>query len=226
MSAGSRRTAPACPSPRSSSSCSRARRRRSALALELDALAPLRLETRSKSARGYALAAGMPPAWHKAEPPALEADATVDRAIQAILRSCLQHWCANEAAALDGSDPEGVHQMRVALRRLRSAFSVFGRLIDPAQRAWLSDEAKTIVNGLGPARDWDVFLAELLAPVRAARQDDAGLSGWPRRPRRRGRRVMRMRAPQSGPAPTPVTFCSWDAGSKPAAGAISRRSRA
>ena len=147
-----------------------------ALALELDALAPLRLETRSKSARGYALAAGMPPAWHKAEPPALEADATVDRAIQAILRSCLQHWCANEAAALDGSDPEGVHQMRVALRRLRSAFSVFGRLIDPAQRAWLSDEAKTIVNGLGPARDWDVFLAELLAPVRAARQDDAGLS--------------------------------------------------
>ena len=150
----------------------------------------------------------------------------VDRAIQAILRSCLQHWCANEAAALDGSDPEGVHQMRVALRRLRSAFSVFGRLIDPAQRAWLSDEAKTIVNGLGPARDWDVFLAELLAPVRAARQDDAGLSGWPRRPRRRGRGAMRTRAPQSGPAPTPVTSCSWDAGSKPAAGAISRRSGA
>jgi triphosphatase len=146
-----------------------------ALALELDALAPLRLETRSKSARGYALAAGAPPAWRKAEPPALEADATVDQAIQAILRNCLQHWCANEAAALDGSDPEGVHQMRVAIRRLRSAFSVFGRLIDPAQRARLTDEAKTIVNGLGPARDWDVFLAELLAPVRAARPDDAGV---------------------------------------------------
>jgi inorganic triphosphatase YgiF len=147
-----------------------------ALALELDALAPLRLETRSKSARGYALAAGAPPAWHKAEPPALAADATVDQAIQAILRKCLQHWCANEAAALDGSDREGVHQMRVAIRRLRSAFSVFGRLIDPAQRARLSDQAKVIVSGLGPARDWDVFLAELLAPVRAARPDDAGLS--------------------------------------------------
>jgi CHAD domain-containing protein len=100
----------------------------------------------------------------------------VDQAIQAILRKCLQHWCANEAAALDGSDPEGVHQMRVAIRRLRSAFSVFGRLIDPAQRARLSDQAKAIVTGLGPARDWDVFLAELLAPVQAARQDDAGLS--------------------------------------------------
>ena len=77
-----------------------------ALALELDALAPLRLETRSKSARGYALAAGAPPAWHKAEPPALEADATVDRAIQAILRNCLQHWCANEAAASTAAIPK------------------------------------------------------------------------------------------------------------------------
>jgi triphosphatase len=147
-----------------------------ALALELDALAPLRLETRSKSARGYALAAGAPPAWHKAEPAALEADATVDQAIQVILRNCLQHWCVNEPAALDGSDAEGVHQMRVAIRRLRSAFSVFGRLIDPAQRARLSNAAKTIVSGLGLARDWDVFLAELLAPVRASRPDDAGLA--------------------------------------------------
>jgi inorganic triphosphatase YgiF len=147
-----------------------------ALALELDALAPLRLETRSKSVRGYALAAGAAPAWRKAEPPALEAEATVDLAIQVILRNCLQHWCANEAAALDGGDPEGVHQMRVAIRRLRSGFSVFGRLIDPTRRAWLSDRAKTIVSSLGAARDWDVFLAELLAPVRAARPDDAGLS--------------------------------------------------
>jgi inorganic triphosphatase YgiF len=147
-----------------------------ALALELDALAPLHLESRSKSARGYALAAGAPPAWHKAEPPALETDATVDQAIQAILRSCLQQWCANEAAALDGRDPEGVHQMRVGLRRLRSAFSVFGRLFDPAQRTGLSGEAKTIVSSLGPARDWDVFLSELLAPVSAARPDDAGLA--------------------------------------------------
>jgi inorganic triphosphatase YgiF len=146
------------------------------LALELDALVPLRLETRSKSARGYALAAGMPPAWYKAEPAALDPDATVDQAIQAILRNCLQQWWANEAAAFDGSDPEGLHQMRVALRRLRSALSVFGRLIDPAQRAWLAGEAKTIVSSLGPARDWDVFLGELLAPVRAARPDDAGLA--------------------------------------------------
>jgi inorganic triphosphatase YgiF len=147
-----------------------------ALALELDALSSLRVETRSKSARGYALATGAAPAWHKAEAPALSSDAPVDEALQTILRNCVEHWCANEAAACDGSDPEGVHQMRVAIRRLRSAFSVFGRLIDPAERARLSGGAKTIVNGLGPARDWDVFLVELLAPVAAARPHDTALA--------------------------------------------------
>jgi triphosphatase len=146
------------------------------LALELDALTPLHVETRSKSVRGYALAAGAPPACHKAEPPALEPEATVDQGIQLILRNCLQQWCANQAAALDGSDPEGVHQMRVAIRRLRSAFSVFRRVTDPDQRASLSGEAKTILNSLGPARDWDVFLTELLAPIKALRPDDAHLA--------------------------------------------------
>jgi triphosphatase len=142
------------------------------LALELDALSPLHVETRSKSVRGYALAKGEPPTWHKAEPLALRSRATVDEAIGAILRACLEHWCANEAAALDGRDPEGVHQMRVALRRLRSAVSVFGRLIAPERRDWLTGGTKRIIGGLGAARDWDVFLTDSLAPVLAARPDD------------------------------------------------------
>lgn len=146
------------------------------LALELDALAPLRIETRSKSALGYALAGGEAPAWHKATALTLQSDATVDEAFRQVLRNCVQHWCANEAAALDGRDPEGVHQLRVAIRRLRSAFSLFGRLLDPARRRQLSNEAKRIVNSFGPARDWDVFETELLAPIRAARPDDAGLA--------------------------------------------------
>ena len=91
------------------------------------------------------------------------------------LRACVQHWCANEAAALDGCDPEGVHQLRVALRRLRSAVSVFGHLIRPERRSWLTDEAREILGSLGPARDWDVFLTESLPPVLATRPDDRSL---------------------------------------------------
>jgi inorganic triphosphatase YgiF len=145
------------------------------LALELEAQTPLQVETRSKSARGYALAGGEPPNWYKAPPLALKPRATVDQALQTILRACLHHWCINEAAALDGRDPEGVHQMRVALRRLRSAVSVFGRLLVPERRRWLGAGSRRVLDALSPARDWDVFLAESLAPVLAARPADPGL---------------------------------------------------
>jgi triphosphatase len=146
------------------------------LALELDKLAPLRIETRSKSALGYALASGQAPAWHKAGTLELDPGSTVEEAFRQILRSCVQHWCANEAAALDGRDPEGVHQLRVAIRRLRSAFSVFGHLLAREERTRLSDGAKRIVDSFGPARDWDVFCTELLPPVRAARPGDLDLA--------------------------------------------------
>jgi triphosphatase len=146
------------------------------LALELDKLAPLRIETRSKSALGYALASGQAPAWHKAAAATLDPHGTVEEAFRQILRSCVQHWCANEAAALDGRDPEGVHQLRVAIRRLRSAFSTFGHLLERTERTRLADGAKRVVDRFGPARDWDVFCTELLPPVRAARPDDPDLA--------------------------------------------------
>ncbi len=146
------------------------------LALELDKLAPLRIETRSKSALGYALVSGQAPASHKAAPLDLDPRTTVEEALRQILRSCVQHWCANEAAALDGRDLEGVHQLRVAIRRLRSAFSVFGHLLDREERARLSGEAKRIIDGFGPARDWDVFSTELLAPISAARPGDPDIA--------------------------------------------------
>ena len=145
------------------------------LALELDKLAPLRIETRSKSALGYALASGQAPAWHKATSLTLDPNTTVEEAFRQILRNCVQHWCANEAAALDGRDPEGVHQLRVGIRRLRSAMSVFGSLLDVDDRLRLSTEAKRIINAFGPARDWDVFSTELVAPIAAARPDDPDL---------------------------------------------------
>jgi inorganic triphosphatase YgiF len=146
------------------------------LALELDKLAPLRIETRSKSALGYALASGQAPAWYKAGALDLDPDTTVEEAFRQILRSCVQHWCANEAAALDGRDPEGVHQLRVAIRRLRSAFSLFRHLVEREERRRLSGGAKRILGSFGPARDWDVLSTELLAPVSAARAGDPHLA--------------------------------------------------
>jgi triphosphatase len=91
------------------------------LALELLDLAPLRWSTASKFERGNALARGIPPPISKAPSSALAQDTTLDDAIAATLAGCQRHLLANESAAEDGRDPEGVHQMRVALRRMRAS---------------------------------------------------------------------------------------------------------
>ena len=116
------------------------------------------------------------PTTRKAARLQLAKDATVDAAIAAIFAECFEHWTFNEAAALHGLDPEGVHQMRVALRRMRSALSDFQQVIPAAQVAWLRRETRWLIENLGPSRDWDVFLTELLKPVETARPGDAGLA--------------------------------------------------
>jgi inorganic triphosphatase YgiF len=138
------------------------------LAKAVHAEVPVRLEMETKSARGYALADGAPPATRKADKLTLAEDATVEEALAGVVRHCLAHMVANQAAALTGHDPEGVHQMRVALRRLRSSFQIFRPFIPPDQQVLLVPEVKWLANSLGAAREWDVFLLELLPPVSAA----------------------------------------------------------
>ncbi|KAA0681914.1 CYTH and CHAD domain-containing protein [Roseomonas genomospecies 6] len=143
------------------------------LALELALAAPLRLDPRTKAERGYALADGAladgtADKVIKAGKLEFGPDTTVEGALARILRSCIGHMMANEAVTLIGQDPEGVHQMRVALRRLRSALALFKDFIPADSYAWLVGEVKWLGGSLGPARDWDVFLAELLEPVRDA----------------------------------------------------------
>jgi inorganic triphosphatase YgiF len=145
------------------------------LALELAELAPMQLETQSKSSRGYALSTGDAPAWHRAKKLKLDPEATVDEAMAGIFADCFRHWTVNQAAAADGRDPEGIHQMRVGLRRLRSALSIFKSVIPASQLAWLQPEAKAAIGGLGAARDWDVFILELLGPVKATNPDEVAL---------------------------------------------------
>lgn len=145
------------------------------LAAALHAVEPLRLNTASKALMGYRLATGARPEWHKAEKLALNKKMTVCDALHTILRTCLVQWMANAAAAEDGGDPEGVHQMRVALRRMRSALSVFRPVLPPGKADRFREDLKWLAGTLGPARDWDVFLAELLEPVDSARAADKDL---------------------------------------------------
>src|SRR5207245_1447326 len=101
--------------------------------------APIRIGMRSKSERGYRLVEGtetLAQAVH-AEPVALDPEMTADAALQEIGRNCLVQLLRNEAAVLAGQ-PEGIHQMRVAMRRMRSAVSSFKKMLPPEDRHWLA----------------------------------------------------------------------------------------
>jgi triphosphatase len=146
------------------------------LALNLAAKAPVHLENRSKAQRGYALSRGERLAPQRASPPALDAGMSVGDAFAAIAWSTLAHLQANEQGVLAGGDPEFLHQMRVALRRLRSAFSAFAAALPDAARAPVVAELKWLGGALAPARDWDVFVTETLPPLNRAFENRPALS--------------------------------------------------
>lgn len=139
-----------------------------ALARQLTDQVPARLLALSKSERGYQLATGAPAAPVKARPVTLEPAMSAAEAFQAIARDCLQHLLANERCLLANGDPEAVHQMRVALRRLRSALKVFAKVVEDPHVDEVKAELRWLLGHLGPARDADVLLTEILDPVVAA----------------------------------------------------------
>jgi CHAD domain-containing protein len=89
------------------------------------------------------------------------------------LADVILYW-APRAVARDGTEP--VHQMRVALRRLRAGLSVFRRAVGGPSFDAVAGEARHLAALLGPARDWDVFCAETGAAVLAAFGDDKAVA--------------------------------------------------
>jgi triphosphatase len=129
----------------------------------------LRPAQRSKAERGYALFRGEKPGPLKAAPLALRRDMAVHEACQVACLACLSHLQANEdgllAANIDARhlpDPEFVHQARVALRRLRTGLRLFRAQLPAPWVAHWSMHWKFLADGLGAARNWDVFATETL----------------------------------------------------------------
>ena len=153
------------------------------LALEIATVLPVRLDNRSKAERGYALAANSKPAPVKAAPAMLTAQVTVEEAFVALVSQCLAHMQANEAGLLLGRDPEYLHQARVGLRRLRSVFRVFDAAVPMEPFAALLEQLKAIGQTLGAARDWDVFVTEMLIRSSSEIIDHPGIADLRRRAR-------------------------------------------
>jgi inorganic triphosphatase YgiF len=136
---------------------------------------PVQLAIRSKAERGYALLAGARHEVVKAAPVTLTPDRSRQAAFQAIARASLRQLVANQPAML-GGDAEGLHQMRVALRRLRAAISLFAdMLLDPQSEA-MKAEFKWISGELAPARALDVFIKRVVKPVADDKPNGPGVA--------------------------------------------------
>lgn len=97
----------------------------------------------------------------------------VEDAFRVTLLGCLAHVAANVGAVTRSREVEGLHQLRVGLRRLAVAFSAFGEeLCAPVQRE-LQERAKAFGSAIGLARDFDVFAEELFPPPAEATGGEA-----------------------------------------------------
>jgi inorganic triphosphatase YgiF len=145
------------------------------LALALHEDIPLRLAPRSKAERGYARLTGIRPAPRKARRLALSSDATLEDLLAEGMREALDHIVSNEVIAREAVDPEGVHQMRVGLRRLRSALALLRPMLPAEAVASFQTELRWLTSELGVARDLDVFLEETLEPLQQRFAQDGAL---------------------------------------------------
>lgn len=116
------------------------------------------------------LADGTPPEIRRRGIPALPSDGmSVHAAFAHIvghLTDITRHLAPLIADLDDGIEP--VHQMRVAVRRARSAFALFPAQPENPSHASATEGLKQLSRVLGPVRDWDVFMTETAPPVQAA----------------------------------------------------------
>ena len=147
---------------------------------------PLRIGHGSKAELGHALARrvsahGKPV---KSGRPDVRKDMAWDEAFRCMVGACLSQLQANESGMLAGRDPEFLHQMRIALRRMRSSFAVFRFHLDRAAVALVEAALREMGNRLGAARDWDVLVTESLLPFSAAFPEVGAVGALMRKARR------------------------------------------
>ncbi|MBP0600779.1 CHAD domain-containing protein [Herbaspirillum sp. LeCh32-8] len=141
-----------------------------ALALMQDI--PLRIGIQSKAQRGYTLYHQAQPETDttsgsatKARPLRLSKKMGLEQAFGAIVGNCIEQIQANDIADGDPQDVERLHQMRVGVRRLRSAFTLFRDVIPLPQS--LAAEFEWLSTRIGAARDWDVLAGSTLTALPA-----------------------------------------------------------
>lgn len=139
----------------------------------------LKFSRLSEGARGYLLAetgeVEPPVAPANARSVALDPAQTVEQAARDVVRECFDQTAANIVAVQKLDDPEGPHQLRVALRRLRSAFSLFSPVLQSPELTRLGQEARWLGQEVGRLRDLDVVADEIVRREAVTQPDEPEL---------------------------------------------------
>ncbi len=143
------------------------------IAREIMEMVPAQLEVKSKSERGYDLLESRLITAETAVDPKLRVGMSAGRAFTLIGRACLRHLVANEPGVMS-RDGNALHQMRVALRRLRAAISVFSEIVNDDRVSTIKTELRWLTREFGPARDFDTFLVEVLRPLQRQLSNEPG----------------------------------------------------
>ena len=133
-----------------------------ALARRIAGEVPVKLGVMSKAERGFALADDALGKVTKAGPVTVQPWMDVAHGFEIIVMACLRHFRLNEPLVIEERTPEALHQARVAMRRLRSALSLFRTAVSDPEFARIRDELRWFTAELGDARNLDVYLKRVL----------------------------------------------------------------
>jgi len=145
------------------------------LALALLEIAPFELEAVSKAELGFRLLSGYADRPVKGEAPDIAKKATLADVLQMLIWSCLLHLQGNLRGAMGSDDAEYLHQMRVALRRLRVVLRMAEKFRADESLSALGRDVAALCVALGRTREWDVFIAQTAQPMCARMAGHAGL---------------------------------------------------
>jgi inorganic triphosphatase YgiF len=139
----------------------------------------LKLSSRSKAERGYRLVLGKKDDGiepEKAHPARISRKDTCKIALSSMLESAIRQVLVNRRAVLETDDPEAAHQLRIGIRRLRSALRALRPLVDHASLRAFERSARDIGRSAGVLRDADVLISGVHAPVEAVTTDKTGFA--------------------------------------------------
>ncbi len=131
----------------------------------------------SKAERGYNLVLGrhtQGAAPLKARHPVLKGDETCAEALTLFVELATEQISCNRRAVLETDDPEAAHQLRIGLRRLRSALRAFRPLNGAPAMRELEQHARNLGQSVSGLRNADVFIESIFAPVAGQRKGEPG----------------------------------------------------